>query len=84
MASIATVDPAADAWPILSEDRLYDARAERTRAAGADGVDEMADFRFGFPTAIRLADGALLATWWAAAPGQPATGISWARLRVVD
>lgn len=35
-------------------------------------------FAFGFPTAMRLLDGAVLATWWAGLPG--ASRVCWARL----
>ena len=55
----------------------------RTRAADADPIQEMVAFAFGFPTSIRLPDGDLLATWWASLGGGP-TGISWARLRLVQ
>ena len=70
-------------WPILWEGLVHDAASERTRVAGADAIEEMKAFAFGFPTALRLQDGELFATWWASLDGGP-TGISWARLRVID
>jgi len=70
-------------WPILWEGLMHDAATSRERTMGADAIDEMKSFAFGFPTAVRLPDGELLATWWAAQDGGP-TGISWARLRLVD
>lgn len=54
-----------ESWTVISEDLFYDAKARRAGpASGASGVDELADFQFGFPTAIRLADGSFLATHW--------------------
>lgn len=68
-------------WPIHAETLIHDAAAERERVPGADAIEEMMTFAFGFPTAVRLPDGDLLATWWASLDGGP-TGISFARLRV--
>lgn len=68
-------------WPILWEGLVHDPSTERQRREGADPIEEMVAFAFGFPTAVRLPDGDLLATWWASLDGGP-TGISWARLRV--
>lgn len=65
-------------WPILWEGLIHDTAASRERAAGADAIEEMRTFAFGFPTAVRLPDGELLATWWASHDGGP-TGIRWAR-----
>ncbi|MFN8620710.1 MAG: sialidase family protein [Chloroflexota bacterium] len=72
-------------WPILWEGLVHDAAASRERAAGADAIEEMKAFAFGFPTAVRLADGELLATWWQSLDGDPlgTTGVAYARLRVV-
>lgn len=70
-------------WPIQVEVLVHDAAAERERVPGADAIEEMLTFAFGFPTAVRLPDGDLLATWWASLDGGP-TGISWARLRITD
>lgn len=82
--AIARVDEAGD-WPILWEGLVHDAAAERQRVAGADAIEEMKSFAFGFPTAVPLAGGELLATWWAALDGVSAgpTGIRFARLRLV-
>ena len=73
-------------WPILWEGLLHDAAASRERAPGADAIEEMRAFAFGFPTAVRLPDGGFLATWWASLDGEPTgpTGILWARLHLVD
>ena len=80
---MAIADLADEAWPIVWEGLLHDAAAERQRAPGADAIEEMKAFAFGFPTAVRLPDGDLLATWWASVDGGP-TGIAWARLRPLD
>lgn len=70
-------------WPILWEGLIHDAAASRERAAGADAIEEMRTFAFGFPTAVRLPDGELLVTWWAARD-EGRTGIRWTRVRLVD
>jgi hypothetical protein len=67
-------------WPIAFEGLLYDARSRRDTRQRADGVDEMIDFQFGFPTAIRLQDGTFLATNWSVEDGH--CGIRWTNLRV--
>jgi len=67
-------------WPIAFEGLLYDARARRDARVRADGVDEMIDFQFGFPTAVRLQDGTYLATNWSVEDGR--CGIRWTKLRV--
>ena len=58
---------------------LYDSGARQERRTGS-GVDEMDAFRFGFPTATRLHDGAFLATHWCVEDGR--CGIRWTKLRV--
>lgn len=57
-------------WTILEECLLYDARGFRDGPdSGATGVDEFASFQFGFPTAIHLQDGTILATHWCVEQG---------------
>lgn len=69
------------AWETLYENMMYDARAKRERPRDVEsGVQEFDEFAFGFPTAIRLRDGAFLATHWRWEDG--AFGIHWTRLRV--
>lgn len=70
-----------DAWTIHHEGLMYDARAKRDRPENLEtGVEEFDYFAFGFPTAIQLQDGALLATHWCKEEG--AFGIRWTKLRV--
>jgi hypothetical protein len=67
-------------WPIAFEGLLYDAKARREGRQRGGGLDEMIDFQFGFPTAIRLQDGTFLATNWSVEDGH--CGIRWTKLRV--
>jgi hypothetical protein len=67
-------------WSVRGEVLVHDAGAERTRTAGADGIVEMAEFSFGFPTGIRLDDDEVLVTFWAGPYGRVAA--RWARLAV--
>ena len=67
-------------WPVAFEGLMYDAKARRDGRQRADGVDEMIDFQFGFPTAIRLHDGTFLATHWSVEDGR--CGIRWTKLRI--
>jgi len=70
-----------DSWTVHSEGLMYDAGASRTRPEHLEsGVEEFDDFAFGFPTAIRLHDGHLLATHWCREGG--VFGINWTKLRV--
>jgi hypothetical protein len=70
------------AWTVHADGLLYDARAFRGGpASGNTGVDELASFQFGFPTAIRLRDGTILATHWCVEHGT--CGIRWTKL-IVD
>lgn len=69
------------AWNVHHEQLLYDARAFRDGpSSGATGVDELASFQFGFPTAIRLQDGTFLATHWCVEQG--VSGIRWTKFRI--
>ncbi len=66
-------------WNLLEDGLLYDAQASREKPPeGQDGVDELASFQFGFPTAIRLQDGTILATHWCV-EGE-LSSIRWTRL----
>lgn len=68
-------------WTVVEEGLLYDARGFRNGPdSGATGVDELASFQFGFPTAIRLSDGTLLATHWCVEQG--VCGIRWTKLAI--
>jgi hypothetical protein len=70
-----------ESWTVFSEQLFYDAKAHRFGpAAGASGVDELADFQFGFPTGIRLADGSFLATHWCVEGG--VCGIRFTKFRI--
>lgn len=69
------------AWTVHHEQLLYDARALRDGpASGNTGVDELASFQFGFPTAIRLQDGTFLETHWCVEQG--VSGIRWTKFRI--
>jgi len=67
-------------WPIAFEGLMYDAGARREGRQRADGLDEMIDFQFGFPTAIRLQDGTFFATNWSVEGGH--CGIRWTKLKI--
>lgn len=68
-------------WTVHEEILMYDAGAHHDAPAnGVTGVDELADFAFGFPTAIVLQDGTILATHWCVEGGT--TCIRWTRLQV--
>ena len=68
-------------WQVQSEQLFYDARARRDGPSGqATGVDELASFQFGFPTAISLNDGTFLATHWCVEQG--VCGIRWTKFQV--
>jgi hypothetical protein len=69
------------AWAVHHEQLFYDARSSRAGpSAGKTGVDELDSFQFGFPTAIRLQDGAFLATHWCVEAG--VCGIRWTKFRI--
>ena len=69
------------AWTVHHEQLLYDARGFRDGPnAGNTGVDELASFQFGFPTAIRLQDGTFLETHWCVEQG--VSGIRWTKFRI--
>lgn len=69
------------AWTVHHEQLFYDARTSRNRPQnGTTGVDELASFQFGFPTAIRLRDGAYLASHWCVE--QDVCGIRWTKFYI--
>ncbi len=69
------------AWKVVKEDLLYDAQQHRDAPeSGATGVDELASFQFGFPTAIRLNDCTILVTHWCVEHN--ICGIRWTKLAV--
>src|SRR5690606_34555665 len=69
------------AWTVHEEALMYDAKSQREGpAAGSSGVDELADFQFGYPTAIPLTDGTYLATHWCVEQG--VCGIRWTKLAI--
>jgi hypothetical protein len=68
-------------WTVIKDELLYDARGFRDGPdTGASGVDELASFQFGFPTAIRLSDGTILVTHWCVEQG--VCGIRWTKLEL--
>lgn len=68
-------------FDIHYEGLMYDANGRRDRPEDIEtGVDELAGFNFGFPTAIRLVDGTFLATHWSRENG--VFGVRWTKLRV--
>lgn len=68
-------------WKVDAEQLLYDAKASREGPeSDHTGVDELASFQFGFPTAIRLHDGLFLVTHWCVEGG--VCGIRWSRVLV--
>ena len=79
VAALATFNETA--WTVHHEQLFYDARAFRDGpSSGATGVDELASFQFGFPTAIKLNDGTFLATNWCVE--RDVTGIRWTKFRI--
>ena len=70
-----------EAWIVHHEDVLYDANDSRQRPGGdTSGVEELNAFAFGFPTAIKLQDGTIFATYWSRENGK--NGVSWTKLSV--
>lgn len=70
-----------DAWTVHHESIMYDGKSQHQRAADVEsGIDELNAFAFGFPTAIRLQGGSLLATHWCVENG--VCGIRWTKLWV--
>lgn len=76
---LVTIDD--NAWTIHTEDLLYDANEVHEREKSVvSGVEEFDAFAFGFPTAILLQDGTVLATHWSYENGK--CGIRWTKLQV--
>ena len=70
-----------DHWNVHHESILYDARSFHQRSVEIEsGIEELNDFAFGFPTAISLQDGTLLATHWCHEQGT--CNIRWTKLFV--
>ena len=79
MMCLVTIDD--ETWIIRHEAVLYDANAVHEREKSiASGIDEFDAFAFGFPTAIALQDGSIMATHWSYENGR--CGIRWTRLCV--
>jgi hypothetical protein len=78
VAALATLTEAA--WVVHDEVLVHDPGTDRQRELESDGVDEMVQFTFGFPTGILLPDGQVLVTYWAGPYGR--TAICWARIDV--
>jgi len=64
-----------DDWAVESETLVYDAQALLDTGAAGAGVETFDAFRFGFPSLLRLQDGAILLTYWAQPPGADRFGI---------
>ena len=70
-----------DAWTVHYEGILYDAQTHHQRGPSENWqAEELAAFQFGFPTAVVLKDGAVLATHWSVEEGT--CGIRWTRLQI--
>ena len=68
-------------WTVHYEGVLYNANQIRQRPGdGTDGVEELDEFAFGFPTALILQDGTVFVTYWSREGGK--NGISWAKVAV--
>jgi hypothetical protein len=68
-------------WNVEYESLMYDARTQRSRPENqASGTAELDRFNFGFPTAIRLADGTIFVTHWSRENG--VFGVRWVKLKV--
>ena len=68
-------------WKVHFEGLLYDAGKYRPRSLYAKkGAEELKSFAFGFPTAMKLFDGTILATHWCKEKGR--FSIRWTKLRI--
>ncbi len=68
-------------WKVHFEGLLYDAGKTRPKSLSpGKGAEELKSFEFGFPTAIRLFDGTILATHWCKEKGR--FSIRWTKLRI--
>ena len=79
VAALVTFTP--EGWTVHHESQMFDARNfSGGPEAGNTGVDELASFQFGFPTAVRLPDDTWLATHWSVEGGN--SGIRWTKLAI--
>jgi hypothetical protein len=67
-------------WTIDVETMLYDPGSHRDGRQRDDGVAEMLDFEFGFPTATVRRDGTIMATYWSVEHGR--CGVRWTTLEI--
>ena len=67
-------------WVVDAEALLYDPGSRRDGRQRGDGVSEMLDFEFGFPTATLRRDGTILATYWSVEDGK--CGVRWASVEI--
>lgn len=75
----ARLDPSSG-WDLGGEIMVHDAAAVRLDRLADNLTDEMLDFRFGFPTGIRLPDGAVLISYWTVERGT--CGVRWCVVEV--
>ncbi len=69
-------------WTVHHESTMYNAKSFYKRDSTVEsGIDELDDFAFGYPTAIKLNDGTFLATHWCHEHGNCV--IRWTRLKVI-
>jgi hypothetical protein len=76
VAALVSLD--SDRWTTHREAVVYAAGSASPGAAGTDGFNA---FAFGFPTGVRLPDGAILVTYWTR-DGDGPCSVRWARVRV--
>jgi hypothetical protein len=77
---IVHVDRAGE-WRTASLDYIFEPAARGpSQRDGADGLEAMRAFDFGFPTCLRLHDGSILATFWVRTGER--TQVRWARIIV--
>lgn len=76
----ATLDPSTG-WELRGDEVLVHDAAARREGRRADNLaDEMLDFKFGFPTGLRLPDGSVLVTYWSVEDER--CGVRWALVAV--
>jgi len=68
VAALAHLD--GNVWTVETETLLHDAHREREERLHDEGVTEMLDFEFGFPTIVARNDGTHLITYWAVLDGR--------------
>jgi sialidase-1 len=67
-------------WTVDAETLIHDPQLRRDGRQRGDGVSEMLDFEFGFPTATARLDGTIMATYWSVEDGS--CGVRWATLKL--